>query len=293
MNDSLDNKEDINNSSRVYSLFYSFFLIPLMITIFGVLFFFLFEILTYEEQDPQHLLNNIKSGSLTKRWQSAYELSNLMKDPDKIPVSDLFTNQMISMYEKSIYDDNRVRIYLALAMGQTANPKFGSSLIKGLDDENLENRIAAIKGLGMIKFSTSVDKLNNISISDSDIQERLAAVISLGEIGDKSSEVYLLSLLEDEEPNIRWDSAIALAKLGDRSGIDIIVNLLDREYFSNFSEVDELETVNAILVAIQVSTKIPSDKFVENLMKLAVLDKNMKIRDLALKTLDKTYNRKI
>ena len=62
---------------------------------------------------------------------------------------------------------------------------------------------------------------------------------------------------------------------------------------NNFSEVDEFETVNAILVAIQISSKIPSDKFVENLMKLAVLDKNMKIRDLALKTLDKTYNRKI
>ena len=32
-----------------------------MITIFGVLFFFLFKMLTYEKQDPHHLLNNIKS----------------------------------------------------------------------------------------------------------------------------------------------------------------------------------------------------------------------------------------
>ena len=76
---------DINNPSKVYALFYSFFLIPLMITIFGVLFFFLFKMLTYEKQDPYHLLNNIKAGSLTKRWQSAYELSNLMRDPKKIP----------------------------------------------------------------------------------------------------------------------------------------------------------------------------------------------------------------
>ena len=68
------NNTDINNSSKVYALFYSFFLIPLMITIFGFLFFFLFKILTYEKQDPYHLLNNINSGSQTKRWQSAYEL---------------------------------------------------------------------------------------------------------------------------------------------------------------------------------------------------------------------------
>ena len=92
-----------NNPSKTYALFYSFFLIPLMITIFGVLFFFLFKMLTYEKQDPYHLLNNIKSGSLTKRWQSAYELSNLMTDIDNIPDDPFFTSQMITMYKNSIH----------------------------------------------------------------------------------------------------------------------------------------------------------------------------------------------
>ena len=78
MNDNKNIKAEMTNSSKVYALFYSFFLIPLMLTIFGVLFFFLFKMLTYEKQDPYHLLNNIQSGALTKRWQSAYELSNLM-----------------------------------------------------------------------------------------------------------------------------------------------------------------------------------------------------------------------
>ena len=142
--DTTDNK----SASRVYALFYSFFLIPLMITIFGVLFFFLFKMLTYEEQDPYHLLNNIKSGSLTKRWQSAYELSNLMTNPDKIPQDQFFINQMISMHEKSIHDDYRVRTYLALAMGQTGNILFEDALLNGLKDKNIENKIAAIKSLG-------------------------------------------------------------------------------------------------------------------------------------------------
>ena len=76
---------EMNNSSKVYALFYSFFLIPLMLTIFSVLFFFLFKMLTYEKQDPYHPLNNINSGALTKRWQSAYELSSMMRDVTKIP----------------------------------------------------------------------------------------------------------------------------------------------------------------------------------------------------------------
>ena len=36
-----------------------------------------------------------------------------------------------------------------------------------------------------------------------------------------------------------------------------------------------------------------TDDFIINLLKLATFDKNMKIRDHALKTLDRTYNRKI
>ena len=289
MNDSINNTEDINNSSKVYALFYSFFLIPLMITIFGVLFFFLFEILTYEDQDPQHLLNNIKSGSLTKRWQSAYELSNLMKDTEKIPTDDLFVNQMISMYEKSIYDDSRVRTYLALAMGQTGNEKFGDVLVNSLDDDNLENRIAVIKSLGMIKYLPSVKKLNNLVGSDANVQERLAAVISLGEISDASSKNFLIPLLEDEEPNIRWDAAIALIKMNDFSGVYILEKLLRREYYANYKNIDANEVNNSILTILALVSKNPNNSFLDELEILAKDEKNIKIREFSMKILSEHY----
>ena len=289
MNDLINNNEDINNSSKVYALFYSFFLIPLMITIFGVLFFFLFEILTYEEQDPQHLLNNIKSGSLTKRWQSAYELSNLMKDTEKIPTDELFVNQMISMYEKSIYDDSRVRTYLALAMGQTGNEKFGDVLVNSLDDDNLENRIAVIKSLGMIKYLPSVKKLNNLVGSDANVQERLAAVISLGEISDASSKNFLIPLLEDEEPNIRWDAAIALIKMNDFSGVYILEKLLRREYYANYKNIDANEVNNSILTILALVSKNPNNSFLDELEILAKDEKNIKIREFSMKILSEHY----
>ena len=289
MNDSINNTEDINNSSKVYALFYSFFLIPLMITIFGVLFFFLFEILTYEDQDPQHLLNNIKSGSLTKRWQSAYELSNLMKDTEKIPTDDLFVNQMISMYEKSIYDDSRVRTYLALAMGQTGNEKFGDVLVNSLDDDNLENRIAVIKSLGMIKYLPSVKKLNNLVGSDANVQERLAAVISLGEISDASSKNFLIPLLEDEEPNIRWDAAIALIKMNDFSGVYILEKLLRREYYANYKNIDANEVNNSILTILALVSKNPNNSFLDELEILSKDEKNIKIREFSMKILSEHY----
>ena len=134
-------------------------------------------------------------------------------------------------------------------------------------------------------------QLNTMNNQNAGISQQIQD--ALGNINNSNVVPVLQGMLNDEEPNVRWDAAIALAKLEDRSGIDIIVNLLDRAYFANFKEVDDEEMVQAILVAIQISSKLPSDKFIDKLKKLAVFDKNMKIRDLAIKTLDKTYNRKI
>ena len=284
-----NNNVDLSNSSKVYALFYSFFLIPLMITIFGVLFFFLFKMLTYEKQDPYHLLNNINSGSLTKRWQSAYELSNLMSDTSKIPEDLLFLNQMVSMYKKSVHDDPRVRTYMALAMGQTENKYFCEVLTNGLQDKNLENKIAAIKSLGLIKCEDSIDLINQIIISNENNQIRLAAIISSGIILDQSSLKALKEVLNDEEANLRWDAALSLAKLGDNSGYYIIKKLLDRDYYTNFPQVDQQEIDKSILTILGLVSKIQNKEFKNELEKLANNEKNIKIREFAMKILYEYY----
>jgi HEAT repeat protein len=280
-------------NSKVYTLYYAFFLIPLIITIFGVMFFFMFKVLTYESSSPHEYLTNIQIGSATKRWQSAYELSKLLSIPELVPLDAGFKNKMVSIYKKSIHDDPMVRMYLALAMGRTGQQEFGPALIEGLEDEDIGSRLAAIKALGILRFEPSVIQVRKFIQDSYSNEEKLAAIITLGSLGDISVISDLQKLLEDEEPNIRWDAAIALVKLGDLSGNQTINNLLDRSYLNNFSEVDEEEKVQAILVAIQVSSQYPSDNFITNLLKLATFDNNMKIRDLAIKTLDKTYNRKI
>ena len=280
-------------NSKVYTLYYAFFLIPLMITIFGVMFFFMFKVLTYETTSPHEYLTNVQIGSATKRWQSAFELSKLLLNPELVPLDSGFKNKMIAVYKKSIHDDPMVRMYLALAMGRTGEQEFGPTLIEGLKDEDEGSRLAAIKALGILRYVPSANQVKKFIQESSSNEEKLAAAITLGSLGDTSVISELQNLLEDEEPNIRWDAAIALAKLGDKSGNPIINNLLDRTYLNNFSEVDEEEKVQAILVAIQVSYQYPSDVFVTNLLKLATFDNNMKIRGIAIKTLDKTYNRKI
>ena len=287
-------KTDHNvNSSKVYTLYYAFFLIPLIITIFGVMFFFIFKVLTHEPSEPEDYLTDIQIGSATKRWQAAFELSKLLSHPEIVPTDEDFKNKMISIYEHSIHDNPMVRTYMALAMGRTGQQEYGPILMEGMNDEDMESRLAAIKALGLLGYTPAVNGIQKFTSENFSNAERLAATIALGNMGDKSLIPMFQKLLDDEEPNIRWDAAIALAKLEDSSGVQVIVNLLDRSYFEHFTEVDEEEEVQAILVAIQVSSQFPSNLFVTNLLKLAVFDKNMQIRDLAIKTLDQTYNRKI
>ena len=210
MNDTVTIENQKNESSRIYTLYYSFYLIPFMIAIFGAVFFLLFRFITYETHDASELLNQVKIGSKTKRWQSAYELSKVLNNPETVPLALGFKDQMISAYRHSINDDPLVRAYLAIAMGATGDGFYSEELVKGINDEARESRLAAIQAAGMVRSTEAVDKLISV-IERSDYQdERLAATMSLGFIGDDRSIPILIELLADEEPNIRWDAALSL-----------------------------------------------------------------------------------
>ena len=240
MNVDNSNKIPDKESSRIYVLFYSFFLIPFMIAVFGAVFFLLFRFITFETNSAEDLLNQVKIGSASKRWQSAFELAKILNNPDLIPLSSSFKDQMISAYERSIHDDPLVRSYLAMAMGATRDTTYGPHLLNGLNDDNLESQIAAIQSIGMIGYPAAVPQLKDITITSKYHNERLAATIALGMIGDHTSIPHLTSLLEDEEPNIRWDAAVALAKMGNDTGVPIITRLLARESLGNYKEGEEI-----------------------------------------------------
>ena len=280
-------------SSRIYVLFYSFFLIPFMIAVFGALFFLLFRFITFETNSAEDLLNQVKVGSASKRWQSAFELAKILNNPDLVPLSNSFKDQMISAYQRSIHDDPLVRSYLAMAMGATRDTTYGSTLLNGLNDDNLESQIASIQSVGLIGYLPAVPELKDITIRSESHSERLAATIALGMIGDQTSIPHLTSLLDDEEPNIRWDAAVALAKMGNNSGVSIIASLLDREYLNQFKEVDEIEKKQVLMVAIKVSSLLVDQRFKSKLITLAETDVDLSIRDAAIKTLEKKYSASI
>lgn len=286
-------EQEKSESSRIYTLFYSFFLVPFMIAIFGAIFFLLFRFITFETDDASELLNQVKIGSATKRWQAAYELSKVLNNPKTIPSDVSFKSQMVSSYKHSINDDPLVRAYLAIAMGATGDSFYANALVVGLNDDSRESRLAAIQAVGMVKAENALSELARI-VKNSDYQdERLAATMSIGFIGDSASIPLLNKLLDDEEPNIRWDAAVALAKMGEKSSVPIIENLMDREYLSSFPQLDYKEVNNVLLIAIEASKMVKDVRFESKLGILAESDENLKIRDAAMKTLKNSYNKVI
>ena len=280
-----------NENSRIYVLFYSFFLIPFMIAVFGAVFFLLFKFITYETNSPEDLLNQVKVGSASKRWQSAFELAKILNNPDADPLTDSFKDQLISAYERSVHDDALVRSYLAMAMGSTKDTTFGKILVSGLEDETLETRVAAIQALGFLKYYPATKLIRNL-IETTDTQtEKLTATIALGMIGDPSTIPHLIKLLEDEEANIRWDAAIALAKMGDNSGAYIIERLLDREYLKQFEQIDPLEEKKVIMIAIKTASILFDKRFEDKLSLLSKNDQDLSVRNAAIKALENNYSK--
>src|SRR6266481_3618464 len=108
--------EDLVEVKKPTSLLIAqFFLFPLIIIAICVGIFLLFGYLTYEQKTPQEYLNDVRTGSeLCCRWQSAYELSNIIStQKEKLRNSD-FVNDHIKVYQTSRTEDPRVRRYLAL-----------------------------------------------------------------------------------------------------------------------------------------------------------------------------------
>ena len=262
-------------------IIHSFFVVPFIIAIFGVLIFLMVRVLTLEPRTAHDYLEDVKIGGTTKRWQGAFELSKILANANNIPKDDRFVNDLISTYKYSENErDNRIQIYLALAMGRTRDLRYSDILESSLRNEDEEILCASIFSLGLIGNQKSFEKLLPLYKHGSS-RVRHQVVVALGSYNNNESKRILYLSLKDLEPNVRWDAAISLAKQNDNKGRRIILDLMDRKYLDSFPNVDQIEQNQAMLAAITVSKRILDDEINEVLINLKDNDINMKIRQAA------------
>src|SRR5438552_5910201 len=76
-----------------------FFLFPLIIIAICIGIFLLFGYLTYVQKSPKEYLDDVRTGSeLCCRWQSAYELSNIISTQKEKLRSSGFVNDLVKVY---------------------------------------------------------------------------------------------------------------------------------------------------------------------------------------------------
>ena len=279
-------KNEENKKNIFGVIVHSFFVIPFLLAIFSILLFVSVRILTMEKRNVNDYLEDVKTGGLTKRWQSAFELSRVLSNPKEVPHDDKFIKNMIAAFEKSKGDDDRIRQYLALAMGRSGIADFADILIKTAGDEKNENLYAIITGLGILHSDKAIPVLLDVLNSDN-AHLRLAAVVALGNIGAKDSINLLKKSLNDPEPNVQWGSAISLANLKDPAGKEVLLKLLDRTYLARFPQVDLQEQTHVLLVALEAAGNLKDVQIKQAIDRLAKNDQNMNVRKLALKLSEK------
>ena len=283
--ENLPNNFPAEKKSLLRVVIHSFFVVPFIIAIFGVLIFLMLRILTIEPRTAQDYLHDVKIGGNTKRWQGAFELSKILANPGMVPREERFVNDLISTFEYSEKErDDRIRIYLALAMGRTKDLRYATILEKTLNDENEEILAAVIYSLGLINSPTSLEQLL-LMFEHKSARVRHQVVVALGNYDGDQVQIVLKQALHDPEPNVRWDAAIALAKQKDDSGRRILLDLMDRKYLDSFPNIDAVEQNQAILAAIRSSRDILDDELRNVLLDLMENDLNMKIRQAARNTL--------
>jgi HEAT repeat protein len=264
-----------------------FFLFPLIIIAICIGIFLLFGYLTYEQKTAQEYLNDVRTGSeLCCRWQSAYELSNMIStQKDKLRNTD-FVNDLIKVYQGSRNGDARIRRYLALTMGHLGDARAVPALVEGLNDADTDNQMNNLLALGTIgDKSATAPVVERLHSSDPAIRKMAAFVLSA--IKDPAASRDLEVALNDSSDEVRWYAAIALAQINNAAGADILMKLMDRSYLDGLQNFTVELKSQLMINAVKCLGILKFQPAKDRILALSQTDPDLAVRDASLDALKK------
>ncbi len=283
----------VNPLSAAPALAVQFFLIPLAVVGVIVLVYGGFRMLLTTERTPAELLSDVRTGGRERRWPAAYELSRMLSDPRTEAQNPQLGAAIVQAFVDSEGDDPRVRRYLALAIGRlaAAPPEAVDELTAALGDPDTETRISVIWALASLGNESTVDDIEAMYRSD-DAGVRKMAVYALGALVGSGDHATLRNALDDPTADVQWNAAVALARHGRSDGMNVIRRMLDREYVTRMvtrrADTDGLlDPVSEVIVSgLQAAASLRAAELRQSIEALSETDENLRVRELAMKTLD-------
>jgi HEAT repeat protein len=120
---------------------------------------------------------------------------------------------------------------------------------------------------------------------------RKMVVYALGSLPADVGTVTLVKALDDEQPDVQWNAAVALARHGRHEGAPVLRRMLDREYVQRTvtrqqQTQDDIDPVGEVMISgLRAIAALKESTLSEPVRALSRNDSNLKVREAALETL--------
>jgi HEAT repeat protein len=119
---------------------------------------------------------------------------------------------------------------------------------------------------------------------------RKMAVYALGSMPSDAGNDTLVKALEDAQPDVQWNAAIALARHGRHEGVPVLRRMLDRAYVernvTRQQQPREDDPVGEVMISgLRAIAALKEAALSDQVKALSTDDQSVKVRQAAIETL--------
>jgi HEAT repeat protein len=267
------------------------FIVPGVIVVVVVMIWLMFNWLAQMGNDRDAFVRALARNN-EARWQAAFNLANAMRAERGSKQPRLTGDPQLAADLAGILDHEidagsmeknplALRMYLCRALGEFRVTEPLPTLIKAATTERDERegdvRRTALEGIAVLadnvggddKHFTQNEALRDALLtaaSDNDPRTRDVAAVAMGVIATPEFRERLGAMLEDSNPDVRYNAAVRLAHLGDVSAVPVLAEMLDPDELAGIESEKQQEmrpfkraliTVNALRATGQLAEKSP------------------------------------
>ncbi|MEK7865119.1 MAG: HEAT repeat domain-containing protein [Planctomycetota bacterium] len=282
-----------------FTVLLQFFLIPVGIVGACAAVFLGLRAIVGDAKSPDELLDEVGSGAVNRRWQAAFELSQVLSQENPPEIGPKFVDGAVAAFLAAEGDDKRIREYLALILGRTRDRRATKPLLEALPGADAQLRVNILLALGEISDPLAKDEFLRALDDAGDAGVRKAALVGLSRLPKEDAILARVRThLTDPVADVKWNAALVLAALDDPAGADVLFEMLDRaliqkQVMSAEEGGAEKDPAAAILRnAVSASARLYQERFRKPYETLSANDPDPDVRRFAAEALQWLDSRK-